>query len=128
MVIIVICLLMRVEQFKSKAKDSSIVANPLILGNISKDWGATNMKKTGLFGYGYDHGVVNFLDIVSIQKYLMMKNNINKIFIFIKKIFLMDLMVLSSIVTTITLSCISIIIVSFSILFYNQHWRLFCLL
>ena len=40
-----------VEQFKFKAKDSSIVANPLCLENISKDWGATNMKKTGLFGY-----------------------------------------------------------------------------
>ena len=80
MVIIVICLLMGVGQFEFKAKDSSIVANPLILGNISKDWGATNMKKTGLFGYVYDfsvdYGVVNFLDIVSIHKYLMMKNNI----------------------------------------------------
>ena len=69
-----------VEQFKFKAKDSSIVANPLCLENISKDWGATNMKKTGLFGYVYDfsvdYGVVNFLDIVSIHKYLMMKNNI----------------------------------------------------
>ena len=69
-----------VEQFKFKAKDSSIVADPLCLGNISKDWGATNMKKTGLFGYVYDFSVdycaVNFLDIVSIHKYLMMKNNI----------------------------------------------------
>ena len=50
--------------------------------NISKDWGITNMKKTGLFGYVYDfsvvydYGVVNFLNIVSIHKYLMMKNNI----------------------------------------------------
>ena len=48
--------------------------------NISKDWGTTNMKKTGLFGYVYDfrvdYGVVNFLNIVSIHKYLMMKNNI----------------------------------------------------
>ena len=45
------------EQFKSKAKDSSIVANPLCLGSISKDWSATNMKKTGLFGYMYDFSV-----------------------------------------------------------------------
>ena len=36
----------RVEQFKFKAKDSNTVANPLCLANISKDWGATNMKKT----------------------------------------------------------------------------------
>ena len=69
-----------VEQFKFKAKDSSIVANPLFLGNISKDWGATNMKKTGLFRYVYDfsvdYGAVNFLDIVSVHKYLMKNNNI----------------------------------------------------
>ena len=69
-----------VEQFKFKAKDSSIVANPLCLGNISKDWGTTKMKKTELFGYVYDfsadYGVVNFLDIVSIYKYLMVKNSI----------------------------------------------------
>ena len=42
-----------IEQFKFKANDSSIVANQLCLGNISKYWGATNMKKTGLFGYVY---------------------------------------------------------------------------
>ena len=69
-----------VEQFKFKAKDSSIVANPLCLENISKDWGATNMKKTRLFGYVHDfsvdYGVANFLDIVNIHKYLMLKNNI----------------------------------------------------
>ena len=79
-----------VEQFKFKAKDSSTVANPLCLENISKDWGATNMKKTGLFGYVYDfsvdYGAVNFLNIVSIQKYLMRKIISNKIFRSIKKI------------------------------------------
>ena len=31
-----------------KAKDSAIVASPLCLGNISKDWSTDNMKKTGL--------------------------------------------------------------------------------
>ena len=75
------------EHFKFKAKDSSIVANPLCSGNISNDWGAANMKKkkkkkTGIFGYVYDfsvdYGVVNFLDIVSIHKYVMMKNNFKK--------------------------------------------------
>ena len=69
-----------VEQFKFKAKDSSIVANPLYLENISKDWGATNMKKTRLFGYVHDfsvdYGVANFLDIVNTHKYLMLKNNV----------------------------------------------------
>ena len=48
--------------------------------NISKDWGATNMKKIELFGYVYD--IVNFLDIVSVHKYLMIKNNVVQIRIF----------------------------------------------
>ena len=34
-----------------KAKDSEIVAYPLCLGNISKDFSIDNMKKTGLNGY-----------------------------------------------------------------------------
>ena len=35
------------EIHKFKAKDSEIVATPLCLGNISKDWSVDNMKKTG---------------------------------------------------------------------------------
>ena len=42
------------EIYKFKAKDSETVASPLCLGNISKDWSADNMKKTGLTGYVYD--------------------------------------------------------------------------
>ena len=38
------------EIIKFKAKDSEIVASPLCLGNISKDWSTDNMKKTGLTG------------------------------------------------------------------------------
>ena len=34
--------------YKFKAKDSEIVASPLCLGNISKDWSTDNMKKQGL--------------------------------------------------------------------------------
>ena len=41
------------EIIKFKAKNSEIVASPLCLGNISKDWSADNMKKTGLTGYVY---------------------------------------------------------------------------
>ena len=33
---------------KFKAKDSEIVATPLCLGNISKDWSIDNMKKNKL--------------------------------------------------------------------------------
>ena len=39
------------EIYKFKAKDSEIVATPLFLGDISKDFSVDNMKKTGLNGY-----------------------------------------------------------------------------
>ena len=45
------------EIAKFKAKDSKIVASPLCLGNISKDWSVDNMKKTGLNGYVYEFNV-----------------------------------------------------------------------
>ena len=42
------------KNYKFKAKDSAIVASPLCLDNISKDWSTDNMKRTGLTGYVYD--------------------------------------------------------------------------
>ena len=42
------------EIHKFKAKDSKIVATPLCLGNISKDFSVDNTNKTGLNGYVYD--------------------------------------------------------------------------
>ena len=45
------------ETVKFKAKDSEVVASPLYLGNISKDWSADNMKKTGLNKYVYKFSV-----------------------------------------------------------------------
>ena len=45
------------EIVKFKAKDSKIVASPLCLGNISKDWSVDNMKKTGLNEYVYEFNV-----------------------------------------------------------------------
>ena len=68
------------EIYKSKAKDSEILASPLCLGNISKDWSTDNMKKTGFNGYVYDFSVdydaTDVDDIKDIHKYLMKKNNI----------------------------------------------------
>ena len=65
---------------KFKAKDSEIVATPLCLGIISKDFSADNMKKTGLDGYVYDFSVdydaTGVDDILDIHKYLMEKNGI----------------------------------------------------
>ena len=68
------------EIHKFKAKDSEIVASPLCLGNISKDFSVDNMKKTGLSGYVYDFSVdydaIEVDRILDIYKYLMEKNGI----------------------------------------------------
>ena len=68
------------EIYKLKAKDSKIVASPLCLGKISKDWPVDNMKKTGFNGYVYnfsvDYDAIAVDDFKDIHKYLMKKNNI----------------------------------------------------
>ena len=75
------------EIYKFKAKDSEIVASPLCLGNISKDWSTDNMKKkTGFKGYVYDFSVdynanvanannADVDDIKDIHKYLIKKKS-----------------------------------------------------
>ena len=67
------------EIYKFKAKDSEIVASPLCLGNISKDWSTDNMKKTGFNGYVYDfsfdYDATSVDDIKEIHKCFMKKNN-----------------------------------------------------
>ena len=68
------------EIFKFKAKDSEIVATPLCLGNISKDFSVDNMKKAGLNGYisdfSVDYDAIAIDNILGIHKYLIEKNNI----------------------------------------------------
>ena len=68
------------EIHKFKAKDSQIVATPLCLGNISKDWSMDYMRKTGLNGYVYDFSVnydaIAVDDILDILNYLMKYNGI----------------------------------------------------
>ena len=62
-----------------KAKDSEVVATPLCLGYILKDWSVDNMKKkkTGLNGYVYDFSVDYDAsavdDVLEIRNYLMKK-------------------------------------------------------
>ena len=67
------------EIYKFKAEDSEIVATPLYLGNISKDWSVDNMKKTVFNGCAYDFSVnydaISIGDILDTHKYLMKKNN-----------------------------------------------------
>ena len=68
------------EIHKFTAKDSVIVPNNLFLGNVSKDFSASSMKKTGFNGYIYDFSVdydsIAVDDILDIHKYLMKKNDI----------------------------------------------------
>ena len=65
------------EIIKFKAKHSEVVATPLCLGNISKDWSIDNMKRIGFTGYVYDFSVdyegTDVDDIKDIQEYLMKK-------------------------------------------------------
>ena len=103
---------------KFKAKDSEIVASPTCLGNISKDWSADNMKKTGLNGYVYEF-VVDYrtfnpsnIDktIQNIHGYFMVKYGIVwKCFGLLKNVFFVVSTFLTSInsLSTIQLSCIS---------------------
>ena len=68
------------EIYKFKAKDSEIVATPLCLGNISKNWSVDNTKRTRFNGYVYDFSIdyeaIAVDDIKDIYKYLMKKNDI----------------------------------------------------
>ena len=67
-----------IEIYKCEAKDE-IVATPLSLGYISKDWLVDNMKKPGFNGYDYDFSAYDPIaddDILDIHKYLMKKNAI----------------------------------------------------
>ena len=63
------------EIIKFKAKDSEIVATPVCLGNISKDWSVGNMKKAGLnryiFYFSADYDAIVVDDILNNHMYLM---------------------------------------------------------
>ena len=70
-----------VEICKFKAKDfEKKNAAQLCLGNVSKDFSADNLKKTGSYGYVYGFSVDNdsiyAADILDIHKYLTKKHNI----------------------------------------------------
>ena len=66
------------EIHKFKANASEIVATPLCLGNISKDFSVDNLKKTRLNWYIYDffvdYDAIAVDDRLDIHKYLMEKN------------------------------------------------------
>ena len=64
--------------YQFKAKDSETKKYLLRLGNISKNFAAINMKKTGLSGYVYefsvDCNIIGTSNINNIHKYFMKKN------------------------------------------------------
>ena len=68
------------EIYQFKANDFEIVSNNLRLGNVSKGFLASNMKKTGFNGYIFDFSVdydeIDVDAILDIHKYLMRKNYI----------------------------------------------------
>ena len=68
------------EIHKFLAKYFMIVPNNLCLGNVSKDFSASNMKKTGFNGYIYEFSVdydsIAVDDILDIHRYLMKKNDV----------------------------------------------------
>ena len=68
------------EIYKFKAKDSEILATPLCLGNIWKDWSIDNMKRTGfnryVFDLSVDYDATDVDNMLDIHKYLMKKNEI----------------------------------------------------
>ena len=98
--------------YKFKAKDSEIVASPLCLGNVSKDWSVDNMKKTGIYGYVYDFSVtydaISVDEILDIHNYLMKKKwySVIKMFKF-EKICRFTGLALLSLTSVNLLSCIS---------------------
>ena len=68
------------EMIKFKTKYSEIVENPFCVGNISKDFSGSKLKKTGLYGsiyeFSIDHKATAVNDILDIYKYLTKKHNI----------------------------------------------------
>ena len=68
------------EIHKFKAKGSEIVATPLCLRNIKKNWSVDDMKKAGFNGYVYDfcvdYDAIVADNILDIYNYFMKKNDI----------------------------------------------------
>ena len=64
------------EIIKFKAKDSNIIATPLCLRNISKDWSVDTGLNRYVYDFSVDYDATSVDDIKDIHKYLMKKNNI----------------------------------------------------
>ena len=73
-------LLMLQQYINTKQKNSEMKKHPLCLGNISGDFSANNMKKTGLngcvFNFSVDYKAFDTSNIIHIHKYLIKTHNI----------------------------------------------------
>ena len=78
---IVICLFVNgTETIKFKPKVSELVATPLCLGNMSKDFSVDNLENNVFYGSVYDfsvdYDIIAVYNILNIHKYLIEKNSI----------------------------------------------------
>ena len=68
------------EIYTFKAQDSHVKTALLSLGNVSKDFSADNMKKTGLYEHVYDFSVdydsIDAANTLDIHEYFMKKHDI----------------------------------------------------
>ena len=91
-----------------------IIPNYLCLGNISKEFSASNIKKTGFNNYIYDvsldYDSIDVDDILDIHKYLTKRmTQCNKLFGFVKRVFVSAMMFFGcSLYSVNTLECVSI--------------------
>ena len=71
-----------VEIIKFRAKDFEIIPNVLCLGNVSKDFSASNMKITRLYGTVYDfsadYGAISVDDMFKNSQVFNKKHNIGQ--------------------------------------------------
>ena len=69
-----------VEIIEFEAKGSKIIPNVSCLWNVSKEFSASNRRKTRLYGTVYDfsddYGDISIDDLLSTLKYLIKKHNI----------------------------------------------------
>ena len=85
----------------------------LCLGNVSKDFSAINIKKTGLYGTIYDfsvnYGAISVDNILSIHKYLIKNTAQYKMFKSVKQTFTLAMILLSCNLPSLnSLKCISV--------------------
>ena len=73
-------LMLQIYIYQFKAKDSEKKIYTLCLGNISGDFSANNMKKTGLngcvYGFSVDYRAFDTSNIINIHKYVIKKCDI----------------------------------------------------